>query len=98
MTETRNVLDWLAIEFDITKPGNKLESVFALTFDEFVAEVKKRRRSNLLSVAGLRALREEYSNSSTVGFRGCCDAERVNASGVIDSHFGNSSSSLSELP
>ena len=58
----RMLLDWLRMEYDLEKPGTKLQNPFGLDSDAFVNEVKKRRgKSRPLSAAGLRALREEYA-------------------------------------
>ena len=58
----RMLLDWLCMEYDLEKPGKKLQAAFTMDSDAFVNEVKKRRgKNNSLSVAGLRALRDEYA-------------------------------------
>ena len=59
---TRDLVDWLRMEYDLEKPGQKLQTPFDLDSDAFAHEVKKRRgKNNPLSSAGLRALREEYA-------------------------------------
>ena len=58
------LLDWLRMEYDLEKPGKKLQNPFDLDSDAFVNEVKKRRgRSRTLTAAGLRALRDEYTST-----------------------------------
>jgi hypothetical protein len=60
----RTVLDWLRVEYDIEKPGQKLESLVDLDTDAFVAEVKKRRgKKQPLTAATLAALREEHART-----------------------------------
>jgi hypothetical protein len=60
----RIILDWLRIEYELDKPGNRLSSPIDLSSDEFVAEVKKRRgKQNPLSAAALKNLRDEYTNT-----------------------------------
>ena len=39
----RDALDWLRVEYGVEKPGQKLQDFAALTGDEFVEEVRKRR-------------------------------------------------------
>ena len=50
-------LDWLRVEYEIEKPGHRLEAPFELTSDELVAEVRKRRGKKALSAAALKSLR-----------------------------------------
>ncbi|MCT7951840.1 Eco57I restriction-modification methylase domain-containing protein [Ancylothrix sp. C2] len=59
----REVLDWLQIEQNIEKPGQKLEDFASLEADEFIAEIKKRKPkgNTSLSPAGLKAVREVYN-------------------------------------
>jgi len=60
----KKVLDWLKVEYGLEKVGKKLEVLFELTCDEFLAEVRKRRgRINPLSVAGVKGLRDEYAHT-----------------------------------
>jgi hypothetical protein len=60
----RAVVDWLRVEYDIEKPSQKLQDVAALAVDSLVEEVKKARgKKNPLSVAGLKALRQEHARS-----------------------------------
>ena len=59
---TRDLVDWLRMEYDLEKPGKKLQTPFDLDSDAFAHEVRKRRGKNTpLSSAGLRALRGEYA-------------------------------------
>jgi len=61
---TRDLLDWLRMEYEIEKPGRKLQASYTLDSDAFIAEVKKRRgRKKTLSASGLRALRDEYAET-----------------------------------
>ena len=64
-TGRRNaVLDWLRVEFAVDKPSQKLQDVAALTPDALVDEVKKvRGKKKPLTVAGLKALKEEHGRS-----------------------------------
>jgi hypothetical protein len=63
----RDTLDWLRTEFDIEKPGQKLEAFAALSSDAFIAEVRKRRPKGAgpLKPAALKALREGYADLAT---------------------------------
>ncbi len=60
------MLDWLRTEFDIEKPGQKLEDFATLSSDEFVAEVRRRRRkgADKLKPAALKTLREGYDDQA----------------------------------
>ena len=61
----RDVLQWLEITYLMDKVGQKLEDFSALSFAEFVAEIRKRmpktKSSDPLGVAGLKAVRETYN-------------------------------------
>ena len=60
----RDLLDWLRVEFGIDKPSQKLSQPFSLDIDGFIAEVKKLRgKGKPLTVAALKALREEHARS-----------------------------------
>jgi hypothetical protein len=63
----RDTLDWLHTQFDIEKPGQKLEAFAALSSDAFIAEVRKRRPKGAgpLKPAALKALREGYADLAT---------------------------------
>ena len=63
----RAALDWLRVEYDVQKPGQKLSDFAALTGDEFVEEVRKRRPKGAgrLSPAGLKELRSGYADLAT---------------------------------
>jgi polyhydroxyalkanoate synthesis regulator phasin len=63
----RDTLDWLCTEFEIAKPGQKLEDFASLSTDEFIAEVRKRRPKNAgtLKPSALKALREGYQEQAT---------------------------------
>ncbi|MAC52274.1 MAG: type I restriction endonuclease subunit M [Gimesia sp.] len=63
-TTTNTILDWLCVEFEITKPNQKLRSLLDLNSDSLITEVRKvRGKKKLLSAAALKALREEYSTT-----------------------------------
>ena len=54
------MLDWLKVEYGIDKPSIKLQDLIAMDSDSLVAEVKKLRgKSNPLTAAALKALRDE---------------------------------------
>lgn len=61
----RDVLDWLQIEYKIAKLGQKLEDFATLSFEEFVAEVRKRmpktKSLDPLSPAAFKALRQAHN-------------------------------------
>jgi hypothetical protein len=60
----RAVLDWLRVEFAVQKPSQKLQGLAAVDVEALVAEVKKARgKKNPLSVAGLKALKDEHARS-----------------------------------
>lgn len=60
----RDVLDWLQVEQQIDKPGQKLESFATLNCDEFVKEIKSRKPKNLgsLSPKALKEVRDVYND------------------------------------
>jgi hypothetical protein len=61
---SRDVLDWLRVEFAIEKPSLKLQEVSALDAEALIAEVKKARgKKQPLTVAGVKALKEEHARS-----------------------------------
>lgn len=41
--QTRELLNWLRLEFGVDQPGQRLETFADLTADDFVAEIRKRR-------------------------------------------------------
>ena len=60
------MLNWLRLEFDVEKANQKLQDVAALDAQTLVAEVKKGRgKKKPLSVAQLKALRDEHARSVT---------------------------------
>ena len=63
----RDLLDWLASEFGVHTPGQRLEELGGLTEDDFVAEVRKRLpgKAARLTPATLRALRDGYAETAT---------------------------------
>jgi len=60
---SREVLDWLQVEHNIDKLGQKLEDFASLDCDQFVQEVKTRKpKGSGLSPKALKELREVYSD------------------------------------
>jgi SAM-dependent methyltransferase len=60
----RDVLDWLKVEHEISEPNAKLQSPIDLASDAFIAEVRKvRGKKKPLTLAALRALREEHERT-----------------------------------
>jgi hypothetical protein len=60
----QSLLDWLRTQFDVGKPTQKLHAVAGLDADGLIAEVKKARgKAKSLTVAQVRALREEHARS-----------------------------------
>jgi hypothetical protein len=58
------LIDWLRVEFEITKRSQKLLSASSLDAEAFVAEVRKLRgRTRPLSPPALRALRDGYAQT-----------------------------------
>ncbi|MBK8905736.1 MAG: hypothetical protein IPM53_31425 [Anaerolineaceae bacterium] len=59
---SKEMLDWLHVEFGIEKPGQKLESFAALSGDEFMKEVKSRRprSASRLTPAEVRLLKTTH--------------------------------------
>ncbi len=58
------VLDWLRVEYNVEKPSQKIQNMAILDADTLIAEVKKARgRTKPLSVAGLKALKDEHLRS-----------------------------------
>ena len=63
----RDLLYWLAKQFGVVTPGQRLEELGGLTEDDFVAEVRKRLpgKAARLTPATLRALRDGYVETAT---------------------------------
>jgi hypothetical protein len=62
----RAILDWLKAEFGVEKPSQKLQDVTTLDEDGLAAEVTKARgKKRPLSVAQVKALRDEYARRVT---------------------------------
>jgi hypothetical protein len=63
-TAYKEVLDWLQVEQQIDKPGEKLEEFANLEEKDFIQEVKKRKpkSSGGLSPAALKELRQVYQD------------------------------------
>lgn len=60
----RTFLDWLRTDYDIEKPGNKLQAAAELDADTLVSEVERvRGRKQPLTAAGEKRLREEYTRT-----------------------------------
>jgi hypothetical protein len=58
------LLDWLRVEYAVDKPSQKLHDMANLDPDTLVAEVKKARgKTKPLTVAGLKALKDEHLRS-----------------------------------
>lgn len=59
-------LDWIATEFDVVEPGQKIAEFWTLTSDDFVAEVQKRRPKSggRLTPNALRDLRAGYAEQA----------------------------------
>ncbi len=61
---THDILDWLKVEHSINDPSQKLQAALELDGDSFVAEVRKARgKKNPLSLAALRSLRDEHTQT-----------------------------------
>ncbi len=75
----RDALDWLRVEYGVEKPGQKLSDFAALTGDEFVEEVRKRRPkdSGRLSPAGLKELRAGYTDLAAPVREGRTEAAKL---------------------
>ncbi|CAN5625074.1 hypothetical protein BH24ACT22_BH24ACT22_05900 [soil metagenome] len=75
----RDALDWLRVEYGVEKPGQKLSDFAALTGDEFIEEVRKRRPkgSGRLSPAGLKELRAGYTDLATPIREGRTEAAKL---------------------
>jgi hypothetical protein len=59
-----NLLDWFKIEHEISEPNMRLRTAINLDSDALIAEVKKvRGKKRPLSLAALRALREEHART-----------------------------------
>ena len=60
----RDLLDWLKVEHSVDAPSTKLGNPLDFDSDAFVAEIRKvRGKKNPLSLAALRALREEFART-----------------------------------
>ena len=58
------MLDWLRVEYDIEKPTQKLQDLASLNANAMTAEVKKiRGKAKRLTVAGLKALKDEHART-----------------------------------
>jgi hypothetical protein len=63
---SRGILDWLGGEFAIQKPSQKLQDVVSLDEGTLVAQVAKARgKKQPLSVAQVKALKEEHARRVT---------------------------------
>ncbi len=61
---TATILDWLRVEFEVTKPNQRLQTPAALSQDDFLTEVKKGRKGRL-TPAALAALKDGYTDTIT---------------------------------
>jgi hypothetical protein len=60
----RLLLDWLAVEHEVTKPSQRLADPFSLSPDELLGEVRKARgKKRPLSATAVRNLRDEHAKS-----------------------------------
>lgn len=88
----RDLLDWLASEFGVVTPGQRLEELGGLTEDDFVAEVRKRLpgKSGRLTPATLRALRDGYAETATPLHAGMAEAAVLERrlSGLVNAAYG----------
>jgi hypothetical protein len=76
----RAVLDWLRVEFAVEKPSQKLQDLATLDADTLVAEVKKARgKAKPLTVAGLKALKDEHPRSIAPLHALAAEARRLEA-------------------
>ncbi|MGB3683122.1 MAG: N-6 DNA methylase [Rubrobacteraceae bacterium] len=88
----RDALDWLRVEYGIQKSGQKLSDFAALTGDEFVEEVRKRRPKGAgrLSPAGLKELRSGYADLATPVREGRAEAAKLEQrlSNLVNEAYG----------
>ena len=74
------LLDWLAVEHEVTKPSQKLAELFSLSLDNFVEQVRQARgKQKLLSAAALRNLREEHARTIAPLAQRFAEAARLEA-------------------
>jgi hypothetical protein len=73
------VLDWLRIEFGVQEPGKRLEHFFALDWQAFVDEVRKRRpkKASRLTPATLKDLQAGYTEQFVLVQRSRNEAEAL---------------------
>jgi hypothetical protein len=87
----RAVFDWLRLDMAVEKLSQKLLGVANLEADTLTAEVKKvRGRCKPLSVAEVRALKEEHARSVVPLQRlavAVCEAEQ-RVAGLVNSAYG----------
>ena len=88
----RNLLDWLASEFGVLTPGQRLEELGGLSKEDFVAEVRKRLpgKSARLTPATLRALRDGYAETATPLHAGMAEAATLERrlSALVNAAYG----------
>lgn len=65
---SRELLDWLRLEYGVDKPGQKLEAYANLAADDFAAEVRQRRPKSAprLSPAKLAELKQTHHDYATL--------------------------------
>ncbi len=59
---TATILDWLRLEFDMTKPNQRLQAPVALSLDDFLTEVRKSRKGRL-APAAISALKQGFADT-----------------------------------
>jgi hypothetical protein len=61
---TRDVMDWVRVQHEVSDPNTKLQNPVALDSDSFVNEVQKARgMKSHLTAAGFRSFREEHTRT-----------------------------------
>ena len=86
-----DVLDWLRSEYAVGKSSRALTDPAGLTADALVAEVRKLRgKKHPLSVAGLKALKDEHFTSVLLLQALAAEAEALEqrASDAVNAAFG----------
>lgn len=94
------LLEWLRVEFGVTKPGNKLTAPDEVDLDTFVSEVKQRRSGGrAVSSAELRRLRDEHqsvTDTLQAASRRAAELERAVA-GAVHAAYGLSEDEITLL-
>jgi hypothetical protein len=87
----RDVLEWLRLEHAVDKPTTRLTSLFSLTEEDYLAEVKKSRKTNkTLSVGAIKGLREGYAKTVSPARERCqkCAQLEGRISDVVNAAYG----------